>query len=163
MNVDMKHFRQLLLTGALLLCAPTLLACSCKGKASVKEARRRADAVLLVRVVSEQAVTIERFKEDGVRPIALMRYIVEVEATFKRGSTRAGDVVVLYTGMANGDCGFPFAVGERYVVYGSGDYPMADSFIADKPLTGSGIYWTDICTRTCAFQEEEVKQLTELE
>lgn len=155
----MKHFHQLLLTGALLLCAPTLLACACKGKASVKEARKNADVVLVGKVISEETIQIMRLSEFTTFPIHVKRYMVEVEATFKRGRTRKGDTVVVYTGMGHGDCGFHFVVGERYVIYGDDDDARASRFYGDKPLTGRGIYWTNICIRTRAFDEGEVREL----
>lgn len=155
----MKYLRQFLFTGALLLCGSTLLACSCIGKANVKEARKSADVVLVGKVISEETIQITRLSEFTTFPIHVKRYMFEVEATFKRTRTKKGDTVIIYTGMGHGDCGFPFVVGEKYVVYGADEDVRASRFYGDKPLTGRGIYWTNICTRTRAFDEGEVREL----
>jgi hypothetical protein len=36
---------------------------------------------------------------------------------------------------------------------------MVERFKADLPLSGRGVYWTNICTRTKAYDEKEVKEL----
>lgn len=139
------------------------MACSCVGKASVKEARKRADVVFVGKVISEETIQITRLSEFTTFPIHVKRYMVEVEATFKRGRTRKGDTVIVYTGMGHGDCGFHFELGGRYVIYGDDDDTRASLFYGDKPLTGRGIYWTNICTRTRPFDAVEVKELSELQ
>jgi len=60
------------------------------------------------------------------------RALLEVEHGWKNVTTGQAQV---YTGMWEGDCGFPFKVGQRYLVY------------ADPDHLGRGLY-TSTCTRT---------------
>ena len=57
------------------------------------------------------------------------------------------ETFTIYTGMGNGDCGFGFSEGGRYIIYAN--------LSADKE------YWTSICSRTQTFRKNELQQLEE--
>jgi hypothetical protein len=93
-----------------------------------------------------------------------MRYTFIVERRFKgrtiRGAAKGfSDTLVVFTGMGHGDCGFPFRTGGRYIVYGSDGDDEAKRLSADVPLSGRGIYWTSICTRSRPVDEAELRAL----
>jgi hypothetical protein len=52
----------------------------------------------------------------GVRSQYAVRFS---EAEIFRGGPAKGGELVVYTGLGGGDCGYPFVVGERYLVYAS--------------------------------------------
>ena len=71
----------------------------------------------------------------------------------------AKDEVIVYTGMGGGDCGNEFELNKRFIVYAKRNDVNVKRFKADLPLSGRGIYWTNICTCTRAYHEKEVKEL----
>lgn len=160
---DMSLMRYTFLAGALVSCTPALNACSCEGDETVAHALEWADAVFVGKVISEETLHVSRLDGEAFFPHYVKRYAVEIERPFKNGRLRTGDTVIIYTGMGHGDCGFHFERGGRYVIYGADSDYDAGRLSADRSLIGRGIYWTNICTRTRAFEEQEVRQLTQLE
>lgn len=55
--------------------------------------------------------------------------------------------------------GTRLGLNKRFIVYAKQNDVMVERFKADLPLSGHGIYWTNICTRTKAYDEKEVKEL----
>ena len=131
--------------------------CSCIGGQDVKDARKVADAVFIGTVIGAQELELK--SKDGLEyfPVHVMRYTLRVERSFK--GRMVADEVVGYTGLGGGDCGFRFTLNERFIVYGDRDAAMAEGSMADKPLYGRGIYWTNICTRTRLYDDDEVREL----
>jgi hypothetical protein len=135
-------------------------ACSCIGEESVQQARKRADAVVVGTVVAVERLEVSYPGLLTHFPIYANRYTVLVEHTFK--GRNAADTIIIVTGQGGGDCGYQFEVSKRYVIYGSRDNGAGESPWAEKPVTGRGIYWTSICTRTRAYDESEIKELEAL-
>jgi hypothetical protein len=102
--------------------------CTCIERLSMESARTAADAVFLGTVTSVREVT-ER-SGDGAHAVVSREVAFSVDAAWKGLAARE---VLVYTGTGAGDCGFPFEVGKRYLVYGYGD--------DDRLGTG-------VCTRT---------------
>lgn len=133
-------------------------ACTCISEEDVKHARNHADVVFVGKVVKAEKleviskeVEVTNFKEP------VMRYTLQVERWFK--GRIATEEVVVYTGMGGGDCGYDFELNKRSIVYAKRNDVMVERFNADVPLSGRGIYWTNICTRTGIFDEDEAKLL----
>lgn len=103
-------------------------------KQQVIEARKKSKAVFSGQVVEITA-------NPGVYYIVVK---LKVEKTWK---SILGEDVSIVTGRGGGDCGFPFTVGETYLVYayGSGKHKLG----------------TNICQRTATIKEaaEDVKIL----
>ena len=89
-------------------------ACTCRPtppevslKQQVTEARQQADSVFIGTVISISESADGYYKE--VR--------MKVETRWK--GVKGRKEVVVFTGRGGGDCGFSFAVGEKYLVYAS--------------------------------------------
>jgi hypothetical protein len=109
------------------LSASSALSCTCAPKPSVGRASSQSDAVFVGRVIAWHNVEIEF--APGQTPSGYS-FVFEVERLFK--GALSSEVAVL-TGIGRGDCGYPFQVGEKYLVYAS--------------YTKKGVE-TNICTRT---------------
>jgi len=59
-----------------------------------------------------------------------------------RGTAKTGEIVKVFTGRGGGDCGFPFKVGNKYLI---------DAFGKD------GVFETDICNLTAPIEQAEVE------
>ena len=155
-----RMFRYVLALIAFAFIGRQAFACSCIGKVDVKQARKKADVVMLGTVVSVEQM---RAYYPGVftsNPIYVERITLHVEGSFKGRSVP--DTVVIVTW--DGNCGFPFELNERYLVYGNRDggnagKPYGKKVYAEKPLVGRGIYWTNICMRTTGDHVSEVEAL----
>jgi hypothetical protein len=89
------------------------------------------------------------------------RVEIIVDRTFKGRSV--SDTVIVYTAVEGTECGFDFHEGLSYIVYGDRDSSFDGRQVSsDEPLYGRGIYWTSTCTRTRAYDEEEVKDIDAL-
>jgi hypothetical protein len=156
---ETHHMRLLPLLTFALFGSP-VFACSCIGKVDVKQARKKADVVMLGTVVSVEQM---RAYYPGVftsNAIYVKRITLQVESSFKSRSLR--DTVAIVTW--DGNCGFPFELNERYLVYGNRDVgnigkPFGKKVYAEKPLMGRWVFWTDICTRTTGDYVSEVEAL----
>jgi hypothetical protein len=98
------------------LLAPMAVACGCVSNRRVlKPCHRRwseGEAIFFGRVLS-----VER-NLDSPGPSNLFVQAVRIEVTNSfRGAAEAGKEQVVYTGMGGGDCGYPFKVGTRYLIY----------------------------------------------
>lgn len=133
-------------------------ACSCIGQEDVEQAYRKADVVVLGTVIGVETLEVS-YGLTIVPHFAMYvnRYTVRVEHLFK-GRSVSGTVVVV-TGLGGGDCGFLFEMDKRYVIYGDDNGSNKTRMYADKPLKGRGIYRTNICTRTRAYDDAEVRDL----
>jgi hypothetical protein len=107
--------------------APSAFSCSCAPKPPVGKALSQADAVFIGRVIAWHNAKIET---SPGRRASGYSFVFEVERLFK--GRRASEVAV-FTGIGRGDCGYPFQVGEQYLVY---------AFYTKEGLE------TNICTRT---------------
>lgn len=108
-------------------------ACSCElplaknsVKKQVKEAKKKSQAVFTGEVLE---VT-----EPPAKNFLLVK--IRVESNWKGAE---GNEIVIVTGKGNGDCGFPFTVGESYLIYA---YQTSNSQLS-----------TNICQRTALLSE----------
>jgi len=110
-------------------------ACSCEiqlpkrsVKKQVKEARKYSQAVFAGEVLEIAESSDKSF----------LSVKVGVESNWKGADA---NVVVIVTGKGNGDCGYPFAVGRKYLIYAY--------------QTSNGQLSTNICQRTALFSDAE--------
>jgi hypothetical protein len=106
--------------------APSAFSCSCAPKPSVGKALSQSDAVFVGRVIAWHNASIECAPG---RSFPGYTFVFEVERLYK--GALSSEVAVL-TGNGRGDCGCPFTVGEKYLVYAYGKKGLE----------------TNICTRT---------------
>ena len=97
---------------AVLTCsASPAFSCTCGPKPSVGRALSLSDAVFVGRVIAWHNATIEFAPGQSFSGFS---FVFEVERLFK--GAVSSEVAVL-TGIGRGDCGYPFQVGEKYLVY----------------------------------------------
>jgi len=132
--------------------SPSARVCSCvwgygraNAKAMVKAALPRTDAVFIGSVLS----VTDRTWPLPTRPSMIVRTLKVVLIVDRAWKGVLTDSVVIWTGTGPGDCGYPFQVNERYLVFAA----AADS----------GAFSTSICTLTqpLAAASEYVRGLGE--
>lgn len=142
-----------------------LLACSCVGQDSVKEAVKKSDAVVVGTIISQEFMLYGDISEDTVMRMLekelyphitpIMQYSLVCKTVYKGKITR--DTIAIFTGIGNGDCGVRFTVGETYIIYGQKEpYFATDAIPLPK---GENILWTHRCSRTRVFQQEEISDI----
>jgi hypothetical protein len=101
----------------LTLSASPALSCTCAPKASVSVAIASSwsNAVFVGRVTARHDAKIECMRGQSSWGYS---FDFEVEKLYK--GALSSEVAVL-TGNGHGDCGYPFVVGERYLVYAYGE------------------------------------------
>ena len=129
----MRRANRLLCLGlaAISLTRADAVGCSCLWTPSVSQALSEAQAVFVGRVVSKRPTTRGTFWETSPGEFA---YEFRVERSWK-GVT--GPSVIILTGAGGGDCGWPFELGGRYLVYAHDSEGLR----------------TNICTRTASIGE----------
>lgn len=136
---------------ALALLAQPAMACSCVGPPPPCAAFRSTPVVFagLVESIEEQKMEVTRLGTTGTVRTGLVAHFA-VEEAFKGIDSRKVDVE---TGGGNGDCGFDFRVGERYLVYAypsegaSLESAVSRTVVGGKRSPAGGLE-TSICTRT---------------
>lgn len=127
-----------------------IFACSCIGKDSTSNAVKHSDFVFSGRVISKRIFTIQ----DDSFPLPDRFQIRKIEYAFISTKVYKGkninDTIKIITGVGSGDCGFPFNVGNEYIVYAN----YANKYhnwgtIVEPYLT------THICKRTMVFNKVE--------
>ncbi|WP_051530041.1 hypothetical protein [Anoxybacteroides tepidamans] len=104
-------------------------ACDCVPPVSPKEAFAESKAVFAGKVVQIYETKIE---EPGLGKWPKRAVVLAVERTWKGVDETH---VVVYTGFSNADCGYPFEVGEKYLVYAYGESDLFTNICSlIKPL-----------------------------
>lgn len=134
-EVNMKKKFIVLISVVLLIGSGIASACKCMEKNNPREEFYSSDAVFTGRVIS---------MEQRYGMVVAMR----AERVFKGP---IGNEVVVHTGLGSRDCGFPFEIGESYLVYARQD-----------PMNGELI--TNSCFRTAelSWVNEEIRALEEI-
>lgn len=151
-------------------------ACKCYESGTVKESVEKSDVVVHGKVVSRSYVTyretIELGQGDSLNAIlqgtinelfnskAILKIVLEVKNTYK--GLISTDTITIYTPRSSSACGFTgFREGEEYIIYGgnSGNYDLFFSEETTKISTKPGTYWTNQCTRTTEYNEQEAREL----
>ncbi len=128
------------------------LACSCVGKSSVKEGVHKSNIVFSGKILTKNVFVLD----DSILPKGLKLYQTEYKilvAKVYKGKMRK-DTISLITGIGKGDCGFEFKVGNDYIVYSN----YKDKYFTLGKRVKKFLY-TDICTRTKPFDENEHQEI----
>jgi hypothetical protein len=123
----------------LALSASTASSCTCFPKPSVEEALSQSTAVFVGRVMTWRYAKTE--VSPGINASAYS-YVFEVKRLYKGALSSE---VALLTGNGHADCGYPFEVGEEYLVY----------------AYGNKVLGTNVCTRTTRISRAD-KDLAKL-
>lgn len=146
--------------------------CSCMGTSNIKTSIKEADYIITGKILDSQIVRIwsdtsytksqyetaqkqgtltnyEEWKNSNINfNIQLIDYALLVETVYK-GKIQS-DTITIRTGFGNGDCGFPFHIGDSYLIYGK--YEKNVNYSSEKlgrsPKELQGIFRTNICYRT---------------
>lgn len=128
-----------------------ILACSCAGnESSVKRAIKESNVVLLGKIIEKRPFSI--YDSVFKTPFNMVVYKLEVKLSFK-GKINA-QVIDIYTGTGDDDCGFNFSLGTEYLVYGY----FRTSYYGRKKTTDKYIY-TSVCSRTKITNESELNEI----
>ncbi|SHJ21291.1 hypothetical protein [Flavobacterium terrae] len=128
-------------------------ACSCIGKSKIKTSLKSADAVFVGTIISSKKVKIKMDSSnvgiDSLNFLSMMEYKISITQRIK-GKT-LNDTIKVYSGFGNGDCGFRFNIGQKYIVY---------SHFEEYSWWGKvNFLSTDICMRTMIYNDKEYKKL----
>lgn len=129
----------------------SVMACSCVGDETPKQARKSSDLVVIGKIIASKKVsfpfTDEVFVGDSIN---FMDYTLVVSKVYKGKSLK--DTLVIRTGFGYGDCGINFILGEEYLIYGKDAYEQNRKRrkypYEDLKLALHVVYETNICTRT---------------
>jgi len=147
--------KKLVLTIIFVAVSAAAYCCSCSVPSTVEKGFQGSDVVFRGKVISKRIITI---LDTTIHSFAFDKaeYKLLVLTLFK-GQIKE-DTVTIITGNGGGDCGYPFKIGNEYIIYGffeSGAYSGGKT--VDRVLS------TNICTRTrSATDTAEIKALREI-
>jgi hypothetical protein len=153
-----------------------IAACTCVGSNSLEKEFRNSDLVIVAEVLEVQkikiwsdtsyamwkydskkdTVSLEEYKFNEVNyGIHLLEFTVIIHQNFKEKT--ALDTIKIRTGFGEGDCGYPFQIGEKYLIFGTNEFNVTYS---EHKLNRSrseliGIYRTSICDLTAPFEDSK--------
>ena len=137
--MNKSNFLLLIFTAFMMLCSTDTFACSCALplptmplKQQVEVARKDAKAIFVGQVLE---IDDKQYKFGTVIKF-------QVEKSWKQ--IRSKEIYIV-TGRGGGDCGFPFAIGMKYLVYAYGP--------------NNGKFGTGICSRTKRISENEAEKI----
>lgn len=104
--------------------------CSCTGTEDLSVSVKRSDAIFSGRVISKAIKTIlaDSLWPNGIK-YSFFETKFKVVRIFKGNFT--SDTIIITSGLGHGDCGYPFDVGNYYVVYARNK----DRYFASGKLT----------------------------
>lgn len=170
----MKLF--LLLLSSVFVC-DKVIACSCIGESSVETEYKKSDLVIIAEVIQVKkikiwsdtsfaiwkynpkvdTVSLEEYKfEEELYGTHLLEYSVVVEKSFK--GAHAKDTLKIRTGFGHGDCGFPFSIGKKYLLYAQDEFKIkyTKKKLGRNKKELRGIFRTNICSRTALLEKSEI-------
>ena len=179
--------KTLLVTIILLTSNSNIWACTCIGESTVKKDFKRSDLVVVGKVIDSQLVKIwsdtswtKTYFDDLVEKgeidpkanyndwknnksgffIELVDYTIIVEERYK--GAKGSDTIKVRTGFGNGDCGFKFLLGQKYLIYAQKEHEIKyKKKIGRSRKQLKGIYRTNICwkTKSISLATEELKKI----
>lgn len=153
-------FRALLLTGLIIGARSTVSACSCVVSDVVAKAVKDADFVAVG--TAKMAKPFSASIKSGWKEMSLLSYTFEIEKVYK--GKRSKKIVQIVTDVgSDGDCGYPFTVGKKYIIYAKCPIYIKHSESVNKKISLLPFLYTSICTRTRAIEEEEIRLLKQKE
>ncbi len=150
-----------------------IIACDCKGQATVENAVKNSSLVVTGTVISNILVAVKdshqivSFTEDSLkqttfRYTTIMTKCKVVVGELFKGSI-SSDTLTFFTGTGEHDCGKEFIVGEKYIVYSSEKTYSKQKYNDLIYSLGKNIFWTDKCTRTTQYNSEEIFEIKKYE
>jgi hypothetical protein len=122
--------------------------CTCFGASSISESIKESfkESNLIIKG------DVLAVKDFSINPIfaGFKVFTISIENIYK-GRYRKATIDVI-TGEGGGDCGYPFSIGEKYIIYTNFDSELS----AKNNLTLKS-YYTDICTRTTPSNLNEIE------
>jgi hypothetical protein len=128
--------------------ASPVISCTCIGTSVVSRSVESSDVVFSGMVVSARYVALDTLFKTSLRT----EYRFQVQTAFKGGEST--DTITIITGVGGGDCGLKFDLGARYIVYAYWSDHRRERGTSPGP-----VLYTDRCTRTKAFDREEVREI----
>lgn len=157
-----------------LTCEP-VFACSCVGESTVESAYNRSDIVVSGQVISTKdeyhpdSASIKEMITLGIpadkldkrlNGHSLKKVLIKVDTVFKGQTT--SDTLTIFTGVGGGDCGYRFKAGQKYIIYGNTKSYFGNFSKNQDVPDGQNVYWTNICTRTQEYNQNEIKELEKI-
>ena len=146
----------------LLFTVESAQACSCKHSKTIKEEIDRSTLVFKGTPVSADTIGVRmRWNKNDTVNYIQIRFKFVVEKYYKGGYK--SDTVNVITGLGNGDCGFPFKIGEDYLIYANTqtieEYDLnllsqsKENKTSALKFTSSIYYETNMCTWTHLYRK----------
>lgn len=120
--------------------------CYCLDSATISSSFKQSNLIFKGLILSVRV-------DNSKRELSYYRiYTVQIEKLYK-GHIRH-EIVEVLTGFGDGDCGINFEIGKQYIIYSSMDRKF--SLNNNLPIDS---YFTNECTRTNVFEEQEVEEI----
>lgn len=171
--------KTLLIVALIIIGVKSSLACSCEEPSLVKESFEYADLVVYGTVLNRSYITfretMESNKGDSLNNVLtnhdnellnsdlILKIEFEIKKMYKGKVT--SDTITIYTGRSSASCGYSwFKEGEDYIIYGSAESYCYKLFTdgENENLEKRGTFWTNHCSRTTEYNEQEAKELDKL-
>lgn len=131
-------------------CISDVYPCTCIGDATLKQAFKYTDVVFSGKVISiEEEVWYDVYNIKHVE-----RKVTFLVDGYFQGNLHK-DTIQIYTGLDDGDCGFLFLLNMKYIVYA--DFEKRLNTDQKKKYL-----YTDICHRTCEFNNKEFEEINKI-
>lgn len=154
----------------------SILACTCIGEGSVESEYKKSDLVVIGEVINVKTIKIwsdtsfairnyhvetdtfsleqNKLKEE-LYSIRMQEFTIIVDTSFK--GSHPNDTLKIWTGIGDGDCGFPFMIQKKYLIYAQAEYKInyIEKKLGRTKEELEGIYRTDICRRTALLEDSK--------
>lgn len=117
----------------------------------------RLDAVVVGIIVGSEKVRVyDSFSEDQSMYREEVKFEMVVQKTYKGKKTT--HTAYIYTGVGSGDCGYPFQVGRKYIVYAAA-IDSSERYADETSTVGIPDFYTSTCTRSRSYSDEEAQAI----
>ncbi len=157
-------------------------ACRCDDPGTTKEAFEYTQTIVHGKVVNKSivsfkstmnkkaAVSLENSLKNDEGKLSLLNsqfiHKIEVEILYQYKGGINYDTITVYTTRGGASCGFTrFEVGHEYLIYASSRsyaYHVFNSSTTEEKLERENTFWTNHCTRTTEYKEDEAEELRRL-
>ena len=127
-------------------------ACTCVGENTIQEEIKQSDYIFAGKIISKNIFIVNDTNLPSGFLMKQVEYTILAVKIYK-GKT-SNDTIRLVTGLGNGDCGYEFAVGLKYIIYSV----YYNKYFAHGNNVAPFLY-TNICTRTKRIHNKELKKL----
>jgi hypothetical protein len=139
--------------------------CSCSNKPSIKKAKKQSSAIFSGVVVKKDTFRYsfqdeydlldpsESEYSNSTQKWTIYRYKFGECKIIKGGKS---DTVLVFVIMGEGMCEYSFDIGKKYTVYCNKKKVIKNGAIIK-------VFFTDVCTRTRSYADEEIRQLIKCE